>query len=99
MGQECCESGCCEAKSEWCCQSCCSEEKSMPEMMMRLANEAWEGLMREKMKAAYEKAIGDRMDKAAQVSVEACINYWNNKMSGKASMAEFEQKIGKAMMQ
>ena len=96
MGCECGEESCCTAKSAECC--CEEESKSMGKMMMDLANEAWSELMKEKMKASYEKAVGDKMNKAAQVSVEACMAYWNNKMKEQASCAEFEEKLKRAMM-
>ena len=67
-------------------------------MIMGLANEAWTELMKEKMKHAYEKATGDKMNKIAQVGVDACLAYWNNEMKDKAAFAEFEEKLKKAMM-
>ncbi len=99
MGEECSEGSCCESEKE-CCGSkgCCEEEKSMGAMIMKLANEAWDDLMKEKMKSSYEKAMGSKMDKAAQIGVEACIMYWGNKMKGKVAWAEFEEKLSKAMM-
>ena len=96
MGHECGEESCCAAKSAECC--CEEESKSMGKMMMDLANEAWSELMKEKMKAAYEKAVGDKMNKSSQASVEACMAYWNNKMKEQASCAEFEEKLKRAMM-
>ena len=96
---ECCEEKCCEAKE--CCSESCNEsscEESKGDMMMNIANEAWEELMKEKMKSAYEKSIGDKMNRTAMVAVEACIAYWGNKMKEKAACAEFEEKLKKAMM-
>ena len=98
MGEECCKGNCCESGKECCNDRCCEEEKSMGVMIMKHANEAWEELMKEKMKMAYEKAIGDKMNKTAQVGVEACIKYWGNKMNEKGAWAEFEEKLRKAMM-
>ena len=87
-----CQSGCgCEG-------SCSCESKSMAGMIMNLANEAWMELMKEKMKHAYEKATGDKMNKIAQVGIEACIAYWGNQMKDKSSYDEFEEKLKKAMM-
>ena len=99
MGEECNEGSCCESSSD-CCESkgCCEQEKGMGVMVMRLANEAWEELMKEKMKSAYEKAMGDKMNKTAQIGVEACMMYWGNKMKGKMAWMEFEEKLNKAMM-
>ena len=103
MGEECCEEGsCCESGkgSECCSEKCCCEGNSMDkgQMMMGLANEAWSELMKEKMKAAYEKAKGDKMNKVAQISVEACMAYWGSKMKSKEAWNEFEEKLKNAMM-
>ena len=99
MGENCCDESCCEGKSDsCCCNECCGEGMDMGKMMMQLANEAWSELMKEKMKAAYQKSIGNKMDKIAAVGVEACIGYWNSKAKEKASCAEFEEKLRKVMM-
>lgn len=99
MGNECCEQSC----NTSCCDSgcgkdSCCEDESKGKMFMGLANEAWSELMKEKMKAAYQKAIGDKMDRAAAISVEACMAYWKHKMTSEAACAEFEEKLMKAMM-
>jgi len=102
MSKECCEESCkpgCGCGSS--CgneKECCEENTSCGKMMMDMANESWSELMKEKMKAAYEKAIGDKMSKMASVGVEACMAYWNQKMKNEASCAEFEEKLKKAMM-
>ena len=70
----------------------------MYDEMMILANQAWEDLMKEKMKMAYEKMIGDKMNKSAQASVEGCMAFWNDKMKSKASRAQFESNLDKVMM-
>ena len=102
MGQECGEEKCCsEGKGECCCQKkeCCeSNSQDHGKMMMELANEAWSELMKEKMKTIYENAIGDKMNRVAQASVEACIAYWSNKMKEEHSWSEFEDKLRKAMI-
>ena len=71
---------------------------SKGKMMMHIANEAWEELMKEKMKAALEKVKGAQMDKAAQVAVEATMAYWAGKKREEASYSEYEDKLHKAMM-
>ena len=99
METECCEDKCCSAGKESCCCECsCSESNDLSKMIMQLANEAWGELMKEKMKAAYDKAVGDKMNKAAQVGVEASMAFWSGKMKEKASFAEFEEKLKKAML-
>jgi len=66
--------------------------------MMGLADEAWEELMKDKMKLALQKAKGEKMDKVAQIAVEGCIAYWSNKMKEESSWTEFEEKLKNAMM-
>ncbi|HLC50286.1 MAG TPA: hypothetical protein VJI97_02555 [Candidatus Nanoarchaeia archaeon] len=95
----CCETdSCCEDSKCGCEGKCDCTGDNMAVMVMGLANDAWSKLMKEKMKAAYEKAIGPKMDRMAQVGVEACIAYWNNQMKDKAAFAEFEEKLKKAML-
>ena len=99
--EKCCETGneCCEDSKCGCGSECsCDSGSSKAGMIMGLANEAWAELMKEKMKAAFEKIKGDKMDKVAQIGVEACMAYWGNKMKDKASFEEFEEKLNKAMM-
>ena len=66
-------------------------------MIIGLANAAWTELIKEKMKKAYEKSMGAKMDKIAALGVEANMEFWMGKMQEKAKWAEFEEKINKAM--
>ena len=97
----------CECGKEKGCSSCCSNEsccsykdemEDKSKMMMDMANEAWHELMKDKIKSAYEKLIGEKMNKTAHVCAEMCIAYWGNKMKEEMTSAEFEDKIRKAMM-
>jgi hypothetical protein len=67
--------------------------------MMGIADEVWEELMKDKMKKAFEKARGEKMDKAAGLAVEASISYWEGKMKEKAKWSEFEEKLKSVMSQ
>ena len=99
MENECSEDKCCSTgKESCCCESSCGESNNVSKIVLQLANEAWGELMKDKMKAAYEKETGDKMSKAAQVGVEASIAFWSGKMKERASFAEFEEKLRKAMM-
>jgi hypothetical protein len=71
----------------------------MAGVLMDIADEAWEDLMRDKMKKAFEKAKGEKMDKAAALVVEASISYWEGKMKEKAKWNEFEDKLKSIMSQ
>ncbi|GEM_PF-1832071 len=100
MGEECCEDSCCESgKENACCdEKSCDEPMDKGKYMMGLADDAWEELMKEKMKIALQKAKGEKMDKVAQICVEACIAYWSNKMKEESAWAEFNEKLKNAMM-
>jgi len=76
----------------------CSTGCEMTDEMMRLGNEAWAELMKEKMKKVYEKKNGEKMNKVAEVVVDGCSGYWHHMMQGKASCEEFKGKLRDAFM-
>lgn len=92
-----CKDGACSTNKE-CGTNDCESKCEMSKMIFDLANDAWAELMKEKMKAHYEKAIGTRMDKVALVGVEGAIAYWEAQMSNKAKCAEFQDKLKKVFM-
>ena len=101
MGKVCCEEeSCCTEKS--CSESSCGSDSGGDEnptgMMMKLAEDAWSDLMKEKIKAVYEKQTGAMMNKVAQAAAEASIAYWTHKMEGEAKCHEHQEKIMKAFM-
>lgn len=99
MGKDCNEGKCCEdGGNSCCCNESCEESMDHGKMIMQLANEAWAELMKEKMKAAYEKTMGEKMNKVALVGVEACIAYWTQKMKEEGACHEYSEKLKKAMM-
>ncbi len=100
MNKEESDEGQCSCNEEGCScgqDNCCDEEKGHTGMILGLANAAWTELLKEKMKKAYEKAAGSKMDKIAAIGVEANIEMWRGKMQEKAKWAEFEEKLDKAM--
>ncbi len=93
MGEECC-------KEECCSDDCCEEkEHEMPRMMMHMAHAAWNELMVEKMKAAFDKQRGANMEKAAQVAVDHSIAFWNAKMAGKELTEDEHKEYEKKLME
>ena len=72
------------------------------EMMKDLSMEAYSELLVEKMKAAYEKKMGKRLDRIAEVAVDHAIRYWASKMERKEmkikEMEEYGRKLGEAFM-
>ncbi len=84
------KSGCCSTKkcgsAEW--GSCDGSD-----MMLELADKAWNCLMMDKMKQHWEKHRGEAMDKMAHAAVNASMAYWMNKMDGMKQAGEHRQKL------
>lgn len=74
-----CSSGYASKKKSGCATGC-----DVTDMVLNIAHDAWEELMREKMKAHYEKNMGEKMDKTAEAAVLATMSHWKNKMKAKA---------------
>ena len=70
----------------------------MAGMMMKLAEEAWGEVIKEKMKTIIEKQGGDRMDKVAAAGVEAAGAFHMGKMKTEADMQVHKKKIEEAFM-
>jgi len=70
-------------------------------MMKELKMEAYSELMVEKMKAAFERKIGKKMDKVVEVVVDNAIKHWASKMERKEmkmkDMEEYQQKLMDAL--
>lgn len=79
-----------------CCEPKMGSECEKTEMLFRLANKAWDELMREKMKKEWEKSMGPHMDKMAKVATEAAGKYWQNKMEAKENVHMFMNKVHEA---
>ena len=67
------------------------------EMLLGLADEAWSKLMKEKMKAEWERTRGKEMDKAAAAAVQMAMAYWEAKMQKHAKKAEQQEKFRHAL--
>ena len=91
----CGDSGCCGEKQH---SGCSSSGCDTTDMLMQLAEDAWAGLMKEKIKKAYEAKIGKQMDKTAEAAAQAAIDYWQWKMQGKAGCEQAKESIKKTMM-
>lgn len=76
---------------------CDCKDMDMPHMMLKLGDDAWADLMKEKMKAVYERERGANMDKASEVIVHASIDFWMQKMAGKEVGDEFFAEFGKKL--
>ena len=92
-----CETGKCESESK---KKQCHHNSGceMTDGMLRLADEAWEELVKEKMKKIFEEHNGEKMNKVAQASVEAATAFWQTKMEGMSRCHESKEKIKAAFM-
>ncbi|MFQ5645871.1 MAG: hypothetical protein ACE5GM_02990 [bacterium] len=68
---------------------CCN----MPGKLLSLADQAWEELLKEKMKAEIQKSRGEKMDKIARLVVEADLAKWGHMITGKAKCEEYKQSL------
>ena len=93
---------CCNNKHDCCEESRCEEKSStgceMTDMMMGIADHAWEELMKEKIKKEFEKQIGERMNKVASASASASIAHHTHMMEGKMKIEEHKTKLRQAFM-
>ena len=86
-----------------CCQDTSSNQKAtsgceMTDMIMHIADKAWEELMKEKMKKELEKQIGERMNKVAVAGATASIAYHTHLMEAKMKCEEHKTKLKQAFM-
>jgi len=87
------------------CNECCGQssgtgfksECDMTAHLFDLANQAWEELLKEKIKKVYEKKLGEHLNKTAQVAADGCADYWQSKIQEKTKCKEFQEKVKEAM--
>lgn len=91
-GSECCGGNCGSGSSEY------DTGNQMSDMMLNLADSAWNALMLEKMKHIWEKHMGKQMDKIAEASVGASSTHHMGMMKSKAEMQESLEKLNQAML-
>ena len=80
------------------CQKDCSTGCEMTDMLMKMADKAWEELMVEKVKGVMQEMNGARMDRVARASVESASAYWEHHMQGKQQCGQAKEKIKQAFM-
>jgi hypothetical protein len=77
---------------ENCCKGHCKPKHwantgdMMTDYLLELSDKAWEQVMLEKMKKAYEKHRGQEMDKMAEGAVKTALTYWLNKMKSQGEL-------------
>lgn len=68
-------------------------ECTFAEDLLCLAKEAKHDLMKEKMKKAIDAKIGKKMDKMAEVAVDAMLASMQHQMAGKAACNDYKEKL------
>ena len=72
----------------------------MAAMMMEIAEDAADELMKEKIKAHFEKMAGAKWDKAAKIIAEHMLKVWKadmeNAIMEEKESEEFEEKLDAA---
>ena len=63
----------------------------------KMANEAWDALMREKMRVHWEKHMGKEMEKIALASVELSMAWHMNEMKKKEDISAAVEKLHESM--
>ena len=99
MGENCCKNDtCCEETDVCPCgkPDCDGSNCDPSYMVMKAANDSWTELLKDKMKAHFEKTMGKQMDTIAQAGVEASMTFHMNKMKEKSSMDEAMNKVRKS---
>jgi hypothetical protein len=100
MGKCCEEGSCCPPKKETC--SCCChehhhhhEEESCDKSsyFLRLADEAWSEVLKEKIKEHILSTQEKRMNELAKIISEGNNERWKLKMEKKNGCIEFEEKL------
>ncbi len=68
---------------------CCT----FAEDMVCLAKQAKKELIKEKMKAVFEEKIGEKMDKVAELAVDAALACMQHQLAGKEACDEYKENL------
>lgn len=81
-----------ENEQECCHCHCHHEKESFSDELLQMADDAWMEILGEKIKERIS-AKGDRLDKLADLIVEANAERWKSKMNSHKHGEEFKSKI------
>ncbi len=94
MSDQCSNPKCCssenatnisDASSEECCK--------IPEKLLALADQAWEEVVKEKIKQQIIASDGEKLDKLVQIVAQANAERWAHRIQGKARCDEYKSKL------
>lgn len=95
---ECDENSCCPAEGSCNTPASPSEECcTLAEDLLCLAKSAKHALLQEKMKKVLEAKIGKKLDKVAEVAVEALLTQWQHKMAAKEACDTYHDALSAAL--
>ncbi|MBF0547597.1 MAG: hypothetical protein HQM08_24370 [Candidatus Riflebacteria bacterium] len=83
----------CELEGISKCDSMEGEACDMPEKLLALADEAWNEVMKEKIKTAIQKSCGVKMDKLANLVAETNKAKWAHEIQGKVNCDAYKQSL------
>ena len=69
------------------------EENHHEEKLLKLADEAWMELLKEKIKAEIESKKGDQLRELAKIIALANKEKWHHKMAAKITCKEFKESL------
>ena len=84
-----CETETCCGEENCCCRSCCSKE----EKILHLAKCAKHELLKEKMKKHFEAKMGKKLDKIAELAVDAVLAHMQHKKAEKHACEKLEADL------
>lgn len=77
-----------------CRQQCkCGESCNCPENFLRLADEAWMELLKEKIKAEIDKRKGSDIQQLAEIVAKGNGERWKHKMAAKIGSEEYKTNL------
>lgn len=87
---ECCGSSSCQCSS---CLSKCHGHDSFAKELLKLADEAWMEVLKDKIKEQIQKANGADLDNLAKLVSDSNGNRWKHKMGAQKANQDFESKL------
>lgn len=90
--EQCCskeKSSCCHSHSD----SCHEKECDFSGHLLKLADEAWMEVLKEKIKKQIETSCGPHLDQLAQIVAEANGARWSQKLAADKACKDFKSKI------
>lgn len=95
---ECEENSCCATDNSCNTPASSGEECcTLAEDLLCLAKSAKHELLQEKMKKILEAKIGKKLDKVAEVAVEALLTQWQHKVAAKEACDAYHDGLSAAM--